>query len=199
MPIPERSSAQGRNNACATCCTAARHLSSAEDQLVGGSAARLASPFRPTALEDRAMPKILIVHGAGMNMRGKVQTEIFGPMTLLEYDERIRGYAAELGLEIEIFHSNIEGEVVNKFYEANERGVDAALFNPAGFSSGYPALVAAISQVKFPTIEVHISNPVRRGPVSETAKVSHGMVTGFGLAGYALALRGVKDLLAARQ
>ena len=145
------------------------------------------------------MAKVLIIHGAGMNMRGKVQTEIFGPMTLPEYDERIRGYAAELGLEIEIFHSNIEGEVVNKFYEANDRGVDAALFNPAGFSSGYPALVAAISQVKFPTIEVHISNPVRRGPVSETAKVSHGMVTGFGLAGYALALRGVKELLATRK
>ena len=145
------------------------------------------------------MPKILIVHGAGMNMRGKVQTEIFGPMTLPEYDERIRGYAAELGLDIEIFHSNIEGEVVNKFYAAHDRGVDAALFNPAGFSSGYPALVAAIAQVGFPTIEVHISNPVRRGPVSETAKVSHGMVTGFGLAGYHLALRGVKDMLAAKK
>ena len=125
------------------------------------------------------MAKILIIHGAGMNMRGKVQIEIFGPMTLPEYDERIRGYAAELGVDIEIFHSNIEGEVVNKLYEANDRGFDAALFNPAGFSRGYPALVAAISQVKFPTIEVHISNPVRRGPVSDTATVSRGMVTGF--------------------
>ncbi len=145
------------------------------------------------------MPKILVIHGAGMNMRGKVQTEIFGTMTLPEYDERIRGYAAELGLDIEIFHSNIEGEVVNKLYQANDQGFDAALFNPAAFSSGYPALVAAISQVKFPTIEVHISNPVRRGPVSETARVSLGMVTGFGLPGYYLALRGVKDLLAAKK
>ncbi|MFL5269002.1 MAG: type II 3-dehydroquinate dehydratase [Stellaceae bacterium] len=145
------------------------------------------------------MTKVLVIHGAGMNMRGKVQTEIFGPMTLPEYDERIRGYAAELGLEIEIFHSNIEGEVVNKFYEANDKGFDAALFNPAAFGTGYPALVAAISQVRFPTIEVHISNPVRRGPVSETAKVSQGMVTGFGLSGYYLALRGVKDLLAAKK
>jgi 3-dehydroquinate dehydratase II len=145
------------------------------------------------------MPKILIVHGAGMNMRGKVQTEIFGPMTLPEYDERIRGYAAELGLDIEIFHSNLEGEVVDKFYAANEQGFDAALFNPAAFGSGYPALVAAISQVKFPTIEVHISNPIRRGPASQTASVSQGMVTGFGIAGYALALRGVRELLAAKK
>ena len=62
------------------------------------------------------MSKVLVIHGAGMNMRGKVQTEIFGPMTLPEYDERIRGYAAELGLEVEIVHSNIEGELVNRIY-----------------------------------------------------------------------------------
>jgi 3-dehydroquinate dehydratase II len=145
------------------------------------------------------MPKILVVHGAGMNMRGKVQTDIFGPMTLPEYDERIRGWARELGLEVEIFHSNIEGEVVNRFYQASEEGVAAAIFNPAAFGTGYPALVAAISQVKFPTIEVHISNPIRRGPASETARVSHGVVAGFGIAGYYLALRGLKDLLAAQR
>src|ERR1700694_4430267 len=128
------------------------------------------------------MPKILIIHGAGMNMRGKVQLEIFGPMTLPEYDERIRGYAAELGLDIEIFHSNIEGEVVNKIYEANDKGFDAALFNPAAFGTGYPALVAAISQVRLPTIEVHISNPIRRGPASQTAAVSQSVVAGFSVA-----------------
>ena len=145
------------------------------------------------------MPKILIIHGAGMNMRGKVQTEIFGPMTLPEYDDRIRGYAAELGLEVEIFHSNVEGEVINKLYDADDKGFDAALFNPAGFGTGYPALVAAIGQVRYPTIEIHISNPVRRGPGSETARVSHGMVTGFGRPGDYLALRGVKEMLAAKK
>ena len=142
------------------------------------------------------MTRVLVIHGAGMNMRGKVQTEIFGPMTLPEYDERIRGYARDLGLEIEIFHSNIEGDVINRLYAANDQGFDAAIFNPAGFSRGYPALVAAISQVKFPVIEVHMSNPVRRGPVSETATVSQGMVTGFGIAGYDLALRGLRTTVA---
>ena len=144
------------------------------------------------------MTKILIIHGAGMNMRGKVQTEIFGTMTLPEYDAHIRKYAADLGVEIDIFHSNIEGEVVNRLYAANDEAFDGAIFNPAGFSRGYPALVAAIGQVKFPTIEVHISNPVRRGPISDTAQVSLGMVTGFGVAGYYLALRGFKDMLAAK-
>jgi 3-dehydroquinate dehydratase-2 len=136
------------------------------------------------------MPKILVIHGAGMNMRGKVQLDVFGPMTLPEYDERIRGYAKELG---------VEGEIVNKLYAANDAGVDAAIFNPAAFGSGYPALLAALSQVKFPTTEVHISNPIRRGPASQTAAVSQSVVAGFGIAGYALALRGIRDQLAAKK
>ena len=142
------------------------------------------------------MTKILVIHGAGMNMRGKVQTEIFGTMTLPEYDSHIRAYAEELGVEIEIFHSNIEGEVVNRLYAANDGDIGAAIFNPAGFSRGYPALTAAISQVRFPTIELHISNPMRRGPASDTVAVSRGVVAGFGVAGYYLALRGLRDMLA---
>jgi 3-dehydroquinate dehydratase-2 len=145
------------------------------------------------------MPKVLVIHGAGMNMRGKVQLEIFGPMTLPEYDERIRGYGKELGVDIEIFHSNVEGEIVNRLYAANDQGFDAAIFNPAAFGTGYPALVAALSQVKFPTTEVHISNPIRRGPASQTAAVRQSVVAGFGIAGYALALRGIRDILAAKK
>lgn len=144
------------------------------------------------------MPKVLVVHGAGMNMRGKSQLDVFGPMTLPQYDEHIRKYAAELGVEVEIFHSNVEGEVINKFYEAHDRGVDAAVINPAGYTIGHPALMAAIGQVRFPTFELHISNPARRGRDSEIARVARGVVTGFGIFGYYLALRGIKDLLAAQ-
>ena len=141
------------------------------------------------------MPRVLVIHGAGMNMRGKVLTEVFGTMTLPEYDDHIRRYASELGLDVEIFHSNVEGEVINRIYEAPDQGVDAALVNPAGFMSGYPALLAAISQVDLPIVEVHISNPARRGLVSEVARVSRGGVTGFGIFGYYLALRGLSELL----
>jgi 3-dehydroquinate dehydratase II len=137
--------------------------------------------------------KFLVIQGAGMNMRGKVQTEIFGTMTLDDYNQNILKYAEELGVGVEIFHSNIEGEVINRLYAANDEGFDGALFNPAGFSRGYPALTAAIGQVSFPVIEVHISNPVRRGPVSDIASVALGMVTGFGVLGYYLALRGLRD------
>jgi 3-dehydroquinate dehydratase-2 len=141
------------------------------------------------------MPKVLVIHGAGMNMRGKAQIDVFGPMKLPEYDRHIRKYASELGIKVEIFHSNIEGEVINRFYAAHDRGVDGAIINPAGFTTGHPALAAAIAQVKFPTIELHISNPARRGRVSEIATTTRGVVTGFGIFGYYLALRGIREIL----
>ena len=77
-------------------------------------------------------------------------------------------------VEIEIFHSNIEGEVINRLYAAHDEGIAGAIINPSGYSRGYPALVAAIGNVGFPTIEVHISNPARRGAVSEVASTCLG-------------------------
>jgi 3-dehydroquinate dehydratase II len=139
--------------------------------------------------------KILVIHGAGMNMRGKVQTEVFGTLTLPEYDVKIRAYAAALGMQVEIFHSNIEGEVINRLYAAHDERIDAAIINPDGFTRGYPALVTAIGRVTFPTIEVHISNPARRGTHSDIATASHGCIAGFGIVGYDLALRGLKEVL----
>ena len=142
------------------------------------------------------MTKILVIHGAGMSMRGKAQVEVFGPMTLPEYDAAIHGYAAALGVEVEIFHSNLEGEVINRVYAAHDdTTIDAAIINPDGFTRGYPALVAAIGRVRYPTIEVHMSNPARRGTSSDVATASRGTVTGFGIVGYELALRGLKALV----
>lgn len=143
------------------------------------------------------MTKILVIHGAGMDMRGKVQVEVFGRMTLPEYDAAIRGHAAALGLEVEIFHSNIEGEVINRLHAAHDDpSIGGALINPAGFTRGYPALNAAIAGMRFPVIEVHVSNPAKRGLVSEVLAASRGGVSGFGLAGYELGMRGLKALLA---
>lgn len=144
------------------------------------------------------MAKILVLHGAGMNMRGKVQVDVFGPMTLPEYDEHIRKYAADLRVDVDIFHSNIEGEVINKLYDAHESGVDAAIINPAGYTTGHPALVAAISQVRFPTIELHVSNPARRGATSDIARACRGVIAGFGVFGYYMALRGALEICNAK-
>ncbi len=140
------------------------------------------------------MTKVLVIQGAGMNMRGKAQLEIFGPSTLDQINDQIRGYAGDLGIEVEIFHSNIEGEVANALSDAHDGDVDAAVINPAGYTGTTGPLRAAITQVRFPVFEVHVSNPASRGGVSNIQPVCKGSVWGFGIYGYYLALEGVKSL-----
>lgn len=144
------------------------------------------------------MTSILLIHGAGMNMRGKSQLELFGPMTLAQYDERLREYAAELAIELAIFHSNTEGEVIDKLYAAHDTGLTGCIINPAGFTLGYTALNTAIVQVNFPTIEVHVSNPALRGRISDVGRHTRGVITGFGVYGYYLAMRGLMEIAQAK-
>ena len=140
------------------------------------------------------MTKVLVIQGAGMNMRGKSQVEIFGPATLDQINEQIRGYAEGLGVDVEIFHSNIEGEVVNALYDAHERNFDGVLINPAGYTTGAGPLRSAITQVGLPVVEVHASNPTSRGTVSNVLPVCKGAVYGFGVYGYRLALEAVQNM-----
>jgi 3-dehydroquinate dehydratase-2 len=140
--------------------------------------------------------KVLVIQGAGMNMRGKVDIEIFGSATIEQLNDLIRGYAANLGVDVEFFHSNIEGEVVNALYAAHDGDVDAALINPAGYMRTTGPLPTAIGQVRFPVIEVHVSNPVSRGVASTILPACKGSVTGFGPFGYSLALAAAKELVA---
>ena len=142
------------------------------------------------------MTKVLVIQGAGMNMRGKVQTEIFGTDTLDQINEQIRGYADSLGVDVEIFHSNVAGEVVNALYDAHERDVDAALINPAGYTTSTGPLISAITQVRYPVLEVHVSNPTARGTMSNFLPVCKGCIYGVGVYGYYLGLEAVKRLTA---
>lgn len=137
------------------------------------------------------MTKVLVIHGRGMELRGTVDLDVFGPMKLPEYDDNIRKYAAELGVEVEIFHSNEEEEVIAKMKSAE---VDGALINPAGYTIGHPDLVEAIKGAGYPTLEVHMSNPANRGRVSEVSPACKGVITGFGITGYYLALKGIQGL-----
>jgi 3-dehydroquinate dehydratase-2 len=139
--------------------------------------------------------KVLIIQGAGMNMRGKSEVEIFGPLTLEQLNEQIRGYARELGIEVEFFHSNVEGEVCNALYAAHDGDTDAALINPAGYGRTTGPLPNAIHQVRFPVIEIHVSNPVARGVQSNILPMCKGSVTGFGALSYKLGLAAVKELI----
>jgi 3-dehydroquinate dehydratase-2 len=131
-------------------------------------------------------------------MRGKVDGELFGPMTLAQLNDVIRGYADNLGVAVEFCQSNIEGEVVDALYAAHDGDVDAALINPAGYMRTTGPLPTAIGQVRFPVIEVHVSNPAARGLSSTTLPMCRGSVTGFGPFSYFLALAAAKELISAK-
>ena len=138
------------------------------------------------------MTKILVLHGKGMELRGKVDVEIFGTMTLPEYDEHIRRYAAELGVDVEIFHSNEESDVIAKLEGTD---ADAALINPGGYTTGHPSIAEAIRAQAYPTLEIHMSNPASRGRVSEIGPACRGVVTGMGIVGYRLGMLGAEACL----
>ncbi|MCY3544871.1 MAG: type II 3-dehydroquinate dehydratase [Chloroflexota bacterium] len=139
------------------------------------------------------MTKVLVLHGQGMELRGKVDIEIFGTMTLPEYDENIRQYAADLGVDVEIFHSNEESEVIAKLKDSD---ADAALINPGGYTTGHPALADTIREGSTPTLEIHMSNPASRGRISEIGPACRGVITGIGIMGYNLGLQAAKELSA---
>ena len=139
------------------------------------------------------MTKVLVLHGQGMELRGKVDIEIFGTMTLPEYDENIRQYAADLGVDVDIFHSNEESEVIAKLKDSD---ADAALINPGGFTTGHPALADTIREGSIPTLEIHMSNPASRGRISEIGPACRGVITGIGIRGYNLGLQAAKELSA---
>ncbi|HEY3060410.1 MAG TPA: type II 3-dehydroquinate dehydratase [Chloroflexota bacterium] len=142
--------------------------------------------------------KVLVIQGAGMNMRGKVDVQIFGSMSLEQLNDAIRGYARDVGVDVEFCQSNVEGDVVNALYAAHDGDIDAALINPAGYMRTTGPLPTAIGQVRFPVIEVHVSNPVARGIQSTILPACRGSVTGFGPFSYSLALAAAKELINAK-
>jgi hypothetical protein len=95
-----------------------------------------------TQPERRSKRKVLVVHGAGLSMRGKVQIEKFGPLTLPDYERHILQYAEEHHLDIEFFHSNSEGSVIDRLYAAHDEGdIDAAIINPGGMDLLFPQMI----------------------------------------------------------
>ena len=134
--------------------------------------------------------KVLIIQGAGMEQRGKVDVEIFGPETLAEINTAIEAAASELGVTVEIRQSNDEAEAA-AWVDGMPGTFDALVINPSGFTLAAGPLPAALERLEAPAIEVHASNPAARGVRSTITPLCRSAVCGFGYAGYRLALAGL--------
>ena len=135
------------------------------------------------------MPRIMLIQGANMAWLGKRQPELYGAETAAELDARLRERAARLGVDIEIFYTHVEGEAIARLYRGVEEGIDGLVMNPAGFTrTGFALRDAIAGCAGLPYVEIHITNIEKRGIRSVLADAALGVVAGFGLYGYELAL-----------
>lgn len=134
--------------------------------------------------------KILVIHGPNLNLLGKREPDVYGKVSIKNIDEALRKLAKAQKAALETFQSNHEGEIVTRIQEA-EGSFDAILMNPAAYTHTSVAIRDAVSAVKIPVIEVHLSNIYAREEFrhhSLIAPVAAGQISGFGPKSYELGL-----------
>jgi 3-dehydroquinate dehydratase-2 len=139
--------------------------------------------------------KILLIQGANLTFLGRREPELYGRTTREELDKDLMQFAYDKHFELEIFYSNIEGATINRLEQAVDQGFHGLVMNPAGFSYAGYALKDCIKGVALPYVEIHISNISKRGIHCVLSEISQGLITGFGLYGYKLALIAMLEIL----
>ena len=132
--------------------------------------------------------KLLLIQGANMEYLGRRQPELYGTTTAKELDAMLRRQAKRLEVSLDILYTNTEGAAVSAIYKADRAKVDGILFNPAGFLHAGHALRDCLRSIRAPAIEIHITNIEKRGYGSITSEAAVGMIAGFGVDSYVLAL-----------
>lgn len=141
--------------------------------------------------------RILVIHGPNLNLLGKREPEVYGTQTLADIDADLTLAAKALGVEIDCYQSNHEGEMIDRIQEAmgRESGI---LINPGGFTHTSVALRDALAATSLPIVEVHLSNISAREAFRRDSYVSPialGVISGLGARGYRFGLEALVDHL----
>ena len=140
---------------------------------------------------------ILIIHGPNLNMLGKREPELYGNTTLEEVNKRLKTAGGSMGLSVETFQSNHEGEIVEKIQQAIG-ACSGLIINPAAFTHTSAAIRDALLLLDIPIIEIHISNIYKREPFRHTSMIADicaAQLTGFGINGYLMALDAMAKMI----
>jgi len=144
------------------------------------------------------MKKVLVLHGINLNMFGKRDPAQYGAMTLAQIDDSLRDLASELGLTVDCFQTNCEGEMVQQIHRAHEDGIDAVIINAGAWTHYSLGIMDALAILNVPVVEVHMSNIHAREPFRHHSVFVHlaaGQISGFGVESYLLGLRAAARLI----
>jgi 3-dehydroquinate dehydratase II len=148
------------------------------------------------------MPKtVYVLNGPNLNLLGLREPDIYGHSTLADVEKLCRATAAKHGLDVEFRQSNHEGAIVDWIQQARAENAVGVVINPAGYGHTSVAILDALATLQAPIIEVHISNIHARESFRRrtyVSQVAHGVLCGFGINGYALAIDGLAALIAAK-
>ena len=140
---------------------------------------------------------IYILNGPNLNLLGKRQPEVYGHDTLADVEAQCLAVAKEAGLAQKLLQSNFEGQIVDWIHEARDKAA-GIIINPAALTHYSIAVLDALNTFEGPVIEVHISQIHKREGFRHHSYVSHradAVMAGFGVHGYALAMRHMGQLL----
>jgi 3-dehydroquinate dehydratase-2 len=143
--------------------------------------------------------RIAVLNGPNLNLLGQREPELYGRATLTDIETMVREAAAPLGVQVDWFQTNHEGELVDAVQRLRS-GTDGALINAAALTHSSLALRDALLAVQIPFVEVHLSNIFAREPErrrSMIADLALGMVTGFGPQSYLLGFQALMGRLRA--
>tara|TARA_B110000438_G_scaffold290527_1_gene326349 strand:- start:42 stop:482 length:441 start_codon:yes stop_codon:yes gene_type:complete len=141
--------------------------------------------------------KILIINGPNLNLLGAREKSKYGKVTLNEVKKNCETYAKSIKVKIKFVQSNIEGEIVTMIQKAKNT-YDGIIINAAGYTHTSVAILDALLAIKLPTIELHITNIYNREEFrkkSLISKAANGIICGFGIKGYIMALESMKEIL----
>ena len=143
------------------------------------------------------MKKILIINGPNINLIGTRETDIYGKTDISEIEDQCKNKGININLEIDFRQTNSEGEIINWLHEVNNN-FEGLIINTAGYTHTSISILDSLKTIKKPKIEVHLSNIYSREEYrkqSITGEGVNGIICGFGVNSYILAIEAIKKLI----
>jgi len=143
------------------------------------------------------MNKIIILNGPNLNLLGEREKNQYGTFTLKDIEKNCKEYANQNKINLSLFQSNIEGELVDQIQTSRD-SQDGLIINAGGYTHTSVAIHDALKILKIPIIELHITNIYNREEFrhkSLISKIAKGVICGFGIEGYIMSLKAMGELI----